>query len=284
MLQINSMNYTTDSVRKRALGSIPPTLVKFFNKNLFEPLPKPKSGEWLKSARQEQGQTFEAFQSVAVKSDSNNSIIYVLPLDDIPDSMLNYLYQYCSGFFLGVSVEILPKKNLDVLQIENRMNCGVKQYHAGRIIESLKIPKGGYCLIAITMQDLYPRDSWNFVFGLANGKRGVFSFARFYEVELNPNDADELRLYRAARTMTHEICHMFGIKHCVYYKCLMNGSNSLEESAGKPAHLCCVCLHKLYNSLRFDLRLRYERLMEITDREYIEFQKQVTEYRKLLAG
>ena len=31
----------------------------------------------------------------------------------------------------------------------------------------------------------------------------------------------------------HETAHLLGMKHCIYNKCLMNGSNSLEESAGK---------------------------------------------------
>jgi len=29
--------------------------------------------------------------------------------------------------------------------------------------------------------------------------------------------------------MLHEIGHMFGLKHCVYYECLMNGIMSVEE-------------------------------------------------------
>ena len=34
--------------------------------------------------------------------------------------------------------------------------------------------------------------------------------------------------------MTHELCHMFGIKHCVFYNCCMNGSNHLEEASTHP--------------------------------------------------
>ena len=34
--------------------------------------------------------------------------------------------------------------------------------------------------------------------------------------------------------MTHEIGHMFGIKHCVHFNCLMNGSNHEEENDSKP--------------------------------------------------
>ena len=34
--------------------------------------------------------------------------------------------------------------------------------------------------------------------------------------------------------LCHEIAHLFGIKHCVYASCVMNGSNHLEESEAHP--------------------------------------------------
>jgi len=45
--------------------------------------------------------------------------------------------------------------------------------------------------------------------------------------------------------MTHEIGHMFTMKHCVYYNCLMNGSMSLEESKTRFPFYCPVCIRKL---------------------------------------
>jgi archaemetzincin len=38
-------------------------------------------------------------------------------------------------------------------------------------------------MIGISVTDLYPRDEWNFVFGLAaiRDRAGVFSFARYDE-------------------------------------------------------------------------------------------------------
>ena len=47
------------------------------------------------------------------------------------------------------------------------------------------------------------------------------------------------------QVMTHEIGHMFGIKHCVYHNCAMNGSNHLAESDRRAASLCPICLRKL---------------------------------------
>jgi archaemetzincin len=60
--------------------------------------------------------------------------------------------------------------------------------------------------------------------------------------------------------MGHEITHMFGLRHCIFYKCLMNGSNHLEESSNKPMEMCVVCLRKLQSNIKFDILERYIKL------------------------
>ena len=42
----------------------------------------------------------------------------------------------------------------------------------------------------------------------------------------------------------------------------MNGSNNLEESNRRPMFSCPICLHKLKSSLGFDLKERYQALLE----------------------
>ena len=54
-----------------------------------------------------------------------------------------------------------------------------------------------------------------------------------------------LWLGRACRTTSHELGHCFGIEHCVYYACVMQGSASLPEDARQPPYLCPVDLSKL---------------------------------------
>ena len=58
--------------------------------------------------------------------------------------------------------------------------------------------------------------------------------------------------------MVHEIGHMFGIKHCIHFSCVMNGSNHLEETKRRPMALCPVCLRKLHYNLNFDILERYK--------------------------
>jgi len=88
-------------------------------------------------------------------------------------------------------------------------------------------------MLTITMQDIYPGGSWNYVFGWANYKNrtGVFSFCR-YDPAFNGEDTpnrDTLLLQNACYVMVHELGHMFGMLHCPYYECIMNGFNSYEE-------------------------------------------------------
>lgn len=151
------------------------------------------------------------------------------------------------------------------------MNHGVKQLFIPDIFEGLKkmLPKDAYCLIAVTMTDLYPRDDWNFVFGQASitGRHGVFSFARYHpefygeEQNLDRGQVRDIMHRRSCRVSAHEIGHMFGIRHCIYYNCLMNGSNSMEESDTRSPFLCPICLRKLQHNISFDELARYKQLL-----------------------
>ena len=60
------------------------------------------------------------------------------------------------------------------------------------------------------------------------------------------------------QTLTHEIGHIFGLRHCQWLACLMQGSNHLEEADRRPLDLCPICLRKLQNAVGFQLRDRYK--------------------------
>lgn len=62
--------------------------------------------------------------------------------------------------------------------------------------------------------------------------------------------------------MTHEICHVMGMKHCYYYHCAMNESNSIDEAVSQPLFLCPICLRKLHKALKFDVLQHYISLRE----------------------
>ena len=53
---------------------------------------------------------------------------------------------------------------------------------------------------------------------------------------------------RACKRMTHTFGHLFGMEHCIYYHCRMNGCISIDEQETSPVYLCPVCLRKLHNA------------------------------------
>jgi len=121
-------------------------------------------------------------------------------------------------------------------------------------------------MLGITMDDLYPEDSWNYVFGIASygSRTGVYSFARYDPLfwgEERTKNYYKILLQRSCKVMTHELGHQFGIHHCIYYNCLMNGSNHLQESDSKPFHLCPVCFRKLHFAIGFDILERENKLL-----------------------
>lgn len=99
---------------------------------------------------------------------------------------------------------------------------------------------------------------------------GIFSFYR-YSPEFNgddvstPEEAENLMLYRACKVMTHEIGHMFGIRHCIYYECGMNGCNHIYESQTRPLYYCAICFRKLQHAVGFDVCERYRAMVAVCE-------------------
>lgn len=166
---------------------------------------------------------------------------------------------------------MLPPIDLGREQIANRRNPHTRQLQllTTDLLNLLRrrLPADAFGLLGITMTDLYPAPEWNFVFGQASlwDRVGVYSFARYspaFYGESHCGGMDKLILRRSCKVLAHEGSHMFGIEHCIWFRCLMNGSNHLDESDARPLHLCPVDLRKLYWSIGFNVIRRYERILE----------------------
>jgi len=243
----------------------------------FEPIPPPKPGDWL-AAHPESRQTFEEFlRSRPNRPDRTRNRIYLFPLGDFPPEgspPLEFLKEYTEIFF-GMETEVLsPKPGADP-RFTTRINplTRKRQILSTDVLRYLKslLPGDAFCLSAITMEDLYPDPAWNFVFGQASlrDRVGVFGFARYdpaFYGERRGREDREILLKRSIKVLAHETGHMFSLAHCVYFRCVMNGSNHLQESDSRPQFLCPVCLHKLHSSIRFDVVLRYERMLKFCRR------------------
>jgi archaemetzincin len=265
---------STAQERAAAAGDLhrldPPLRRAFTDTGEFQGKKSPGGMDWLAS-HEEPGQTFVQW----VNSNPNlpgagRTKLYILPIgafnkDVAPD--LETLREYTAAYYHPMPVAMLPVVANDAVPARERIQLGRKQWRSTDILRWLpaKLPADAYAMIAVTMTDLYPDERWNFVFGQASTRHriGVFSFARYHPA-WDGGEVDEgtpkLVLKRAAKVLTHEMGHMFGIRHCIHYECNMNGANHLAEADAAPMHLCPVCLRKLHRAVRFDPAARYARL------------------------
>ena len=260
--------------RLRAVGSLAGLEAEmrrtYSNDGEFAPIPKPGPGDWLDSHK-EGGQTYAQF----VRSRPNlprgvRRKLYIQPLGDFDKDKapgIQLLREYTEAYYYPMQVIVLPA--IKLAGIRERENAGQKQLLTTDLLNALekRLPRDAYSVLGLTMSDLYAGEGWNFVFGQARYRTrvGVFSFAR-YHPSFHGGQAEDKKLVarlilrRAAKVLTHETGHMFGIKHCIHYHCNMNGANNLEEADSNPMHLCPVCLRKLHLGVRFDPVTRYEKL------------------------
>ncbi len=206
----------------------------------YAALGPPGPGDWL-SVVAEPGQTLEEFKRSATNvRTSGRDTIYLVPMSGLGrryGELLETVRQYVSIYF-QCAAKILPERELP----ERTFHAARDQYDAEAILETLAlgVPDDALGVAAFTDRDLYQGDL-SFVFGLASLTRrvGIYSIHRYGD----PHSAEALR--RSLKVANHEIGHMFGIRHCVFYHCSMNGSNSLDESDARPVHYCPVDLDKL---------------------------------------
>jgi archaemetzincin len=232
-------------------------------------LPEPEPGDWLAS-HEESGQTFEEWLGAdPMTARAERRVIYVQPLGEMSDTQRRVVD--LSARFLGLYFQ-LPVKVLEPLadsvvpagHQRNHPRWGMRQLHSVYILDEVlrpRLPADAAALIAFTAIDLYPEESWNFVFGQASLQHrvGVWSIYRKGDPDASPLEFRRV-LARTLRTATHETGHMFSIHHCTAYSCNLCGSNSLQESDRHPLQLCAECLPKVLFATQADASARYEEL------------------------
>jgi archaemetzincin len=247
----------------------------------FEKMGEPKPGEWL-FHHYEPGQSFEGYvRSNPVRASGRRQVLVFQPagpLSDEEEDIIRSAVLFAGRWFdLPTRVEpavALPKKGWDRIRRFPWQDKPVKQYQTGYFLHELlpgRLPEDAVCFLAITMADLYPDEQWNFVFGQASlsERVGVYSMVRYFPGfwgERESMQGTTLPLKRSCKVLVHEVGHIFGLKHCIYYRCAMNGSNSLEESDQRPLWLCPVCLKKLQWNRGFDIISRYKELKTFYER------------------
>lgn len=227
----------------------------------------PQMGDWL-AIHEEKFISFDEYKKMKpVRPTAGRNIIYIQPIgqfDSDERKLVNITAKYLEAFY-GLKVKMLKDISDQAVPKESRRTTCYVEYDVvdGKLVEKpdstkeqlhtqyilhevLKpvLPSDAVVLLALCDKDLYPQESWNFVFGQASLKNrvGVWSFVRFGDVH-SPKEFP-LVMKRTLKVASHETGHMFSLNHCALYKCIMNGSNHLDESDSKPTYFCPECLGK----------------------------------------
>ena len=238
----------------------------------FEPIPTPGPGDWL-AVHHEFGQSFDAFvNAMPNKPGDLRATLVLQPLGrfDHPGAPAPETLRRFTELYFGMPTQVLPAIDLGHVEVTSRREPGLRQRQVltGDLLDLLRanLPDHAFCYVGITMEDLYPGEDWNYVFGQASlrNRVAVYSFVRYFPEFWGEESADPtLVMRRSLKVLAHETAHAFGIRHCTAHLCVMNGSNHLEESDSKPLHLCPQDLRKLQWSVGFEVNERYRLLAEL---------------------
>merc|ERR1719171_3415332 len=244
----------------RASERLAPVFQTLARSGLYKAMPQPGPNDWLNGPGatngDRKGQKLCEWPGQTVTAALKQSKkIALVPLGDCPEVNTEALATVLRAFYHGMTVEVAAPSYPEKVTSRDSRGFGTqllcKDLHDH--LRAVKARTKAFVAVGFTMFDLYPKPEWNFVFGQANADNGtgVFSFARYNDA---PTPADFLR--RCVQVLCHEVGHLFRIKHCVWWECVMNGSNGDWESAGRPLALCPTDLAKLQESLGFDLAER----------------------------
>ena len=231
--------------------------------------------------------------------------------------------EYIEAFY-GLPVKSLPAKPPPgkLTEPDERMIDYPKhrQIRTGYILDKIltpALPKDAAALIAFTNEDLYPGGTMYFVFGQASleNRVGVWSLyrlqpksisraawsvppalagGRVQAAEITPlahaSGTDmagdyELFLERTMKIAVHEVGHMFSMRHCTKYECVMSGTNHLGETDRRPIDACPECMAKIAWMTKTSPKDRYERMIKFAAKyKLTAAEKDLTAKSKAVSG
>lgn len=237
---------------------------------LHAPKTPPRRGEWL-AEYPEEGQSFaEYLERRPRRATPDRRTLYLQPIgvfEGAQQKIVEDTADFTARFF-GLPVKTLPAIPLVKVPARARRKnpgTGQEQLLAPFLNESILAPgkpEDALAVLGLTAVDLYPEESWNFVFGQAHPGLGVGVWSIYRNGDPSTPEGYRQCLLRTITTATHELGHLFDIDHCVGWECQMNGSNHREEADSRPLELCPHCLQKLVHGTGADPAARFRALAE----------------------
>ncbi len=231
-----------------------------------ESLPPPRVGDWLYHFP-EQGQTFGQFAAQSQnRRTAERHTIYVVHLGHLGRDLqpTHAVTTEFLGAYYDAPTRFLPPMDLPHRAFDDQRG----QYDAREILDALAehIPDDAMGILAITDRDLFI-PSVNYVFGLGSSRQrvAVFSTHRFGD-DRSISGARGTVLRRSMTVAVHEFGHVLAMRHCTAFRCIMNGTNSMEEADHHTLHLCPVCRRKAELAMRYHRQDRYARLLDFYDK------------------
>lgn len=233
----------------------------------FKPM-QTRPGDWLES-HPEDGETFEEYVGAdPTLPTTERKTIYIQPVGKFSTNqseVIRMTADYMKAFF-DLPVVLRETKPLgyvpaDLTRVQFPNNTQIRTTYFIDTLLPPMLPDDAAAMICLTSSDLYPGDTWNYVFGQASFEKrvGVWSLWRLDRDGAKPASKD-LLLARTLKIAMHETAHMFSMRHCTKYECLMSGTNSLEETDRRPMDVCPECVAKVSWAMKYDLAERYKKL------------------------
>lgn len=226
-----------------------------------------EKGDWLES-HQESGETFEEYiRSDPVLPTPERKTVYIQPIGSFTDSEKEVIRQtadYMRAFF---NLPVILGDARPIGKVPDSMTRTIfpndRQIRTSYFLEDVLpglLPEKAAALICLTNFDLYPEETWAYVFGQASLDRrvGVWSLWRLQNRRGRPDK--KLFLTRTLKIAMHETGHMFSMRHCTKYECLMSGTNNLLETDRRPIDVCPECMAKIAWAMKYDPADRYRAL------------------------
>lgn len=256
----------------------------------FQLMGKPQPNEWLATFK-EDGQTFEQYiNENPTLPTAERKTLYIQPLgrfDKTQQKTIKLAAEYMQAFF-NLPVKLLPERtfaeSMPYKSYRTNKYTKRKQIRTGYVLDEIlqpSLPADAAALIGFTGEDLYPNESFNYVFGQASFEKrvGIWSLSRLAE-----NARGDEFLTRTLKIAVHETGHMFSIAHCTKYECVMSGTNHLNETDRRPIDACPECMAKICWMTGYKPEIRYGNLAQFCKKSGLKTEADKFVQKKLAVG